>query len=106
MKQLEVLCKSNEFSIKFQMDKALLNALNKNSGIRFPVKGKVTTIDQKIGILIQCALGSIDLPEKGAATMTNETAGIFQQCNRIIRCIIEVCVHKKDAFSLRSAIDL
>jgi ATP-dependent DNA helicase HFM1/MER3 len=38
--------------------------------------------------------------------MANDTSLIFQHCIRIIKSIIEACIVKKDAFSLKSALDL
>ncbi|KAL2913623.1 plasma membrane calcium [Polyrhizophydium stewartii] len=41
--------------IRFHSDKAHLNALNKNQDIRFPIKGRVVTISQKVNVLLQLA---------------------------------------------------
>ncbi|KAJ3288448.1 Sec63, partial [Borealophlyctis nickersoniae] len=105
---LETLCKAEEFSdIRFHMDKAHLNALNKNPGMRYPIKGRISNIDQKVNVLIQCALGTIPFTEaKSAPQMANETSMIMQHASRIARFIIDICQAKQDMVSLRSALDL
>ena len=74
---------------------------------RFPIKGRISTIDQKISVLIQCALGSVEFTEvKTSQAMVNETNVIFSHSNRINRCIVETCLERKDSVSLRNALEL
>lgn len=56
--QLEVLTKAEEYSeLRFQQgEKQILNALNKNPNIRFPLKGRATTVVDKVFLLIQVCL--------------------------------------------------
>ncbi|KAL5036668.1 ATP-dependent DNA helicase MER3 [Batrachochytrium dendrobatidis] len=51
---LSTLCKAQEFSsIRFHADKAHLNALNKHADVKFPIKGRISTINDKVNILLQ-----------------------------------------------------
>ncbi|KAI8825871.1 Sec63 Brl domain-containing protein [Fimicolochytrium jonesii] len=105
---LETLCKAEEFSdIRFRGDKAIFNAVNKNPAIRFPVKGKVTTGDQKVNLLIQCRLACISLSDqKTSHTLNMEQAAIISGGSRIARFMVDVFKAKGDVVSLRSATDL
>ncbi|RUS21409.1 Sec63 Brl domain-containing protein [Endogone sp. FLAS-F59071] len=106
---LEILTKAEEYSeLRFQQgEKQILNTLNKNPNIRFPLKGRATTVADKVFLLIQCNLGSIPLSDpKMGGSMTLESYSIMSQATRIAKCIIDCVVQKKDSISLRYALDL
>ncbi|KAJ3048240.1 Sec63 [Rhizophlyctis rosea] len=106
---LETLCAAEEFAeIRFHQDKMHLSALNKHESIRFPLKNKrVSTVAQKVNLLIQCALGTVPFTEqKTAISMSQDTTLILPHATRVARFIIEICQIKEDVVSLRSALDL
>ncbi|RKO84725.1 Sec63 Brl domain-containing protein, partial [Blyttiomyces helicus] len=105
---LDVLCKSEEFAdIGFRQDKAVLTVLNKNPAIRFPIKGRLSTADLKVNLLIQCTLGSIPFTEpKTMQSMMLEANSVLPHACRISRCLIDIAAEKQDLVMLRNALDL
>ncbi|CAG8457778.1 10751_t:CDS:10 [Ambispora leptoticha] len=106
---LEMLSKAAEFSELrcHQGEKQVLNNLNKHPQIRFPLKGKVTRVDHKVYVMIQCTLGHIAFSDPKMGFQMNIDANIiFQHCPRIMNCIVECMVQKQDVITLRNAIDL
>ncbi|KAK9719764.1 ATP-dependent DNA helicase MER3 [Basidiobolus ranarum] len=55
VKKLEILSKAEEFSeLRIQSgEKSVLNKENKNTSLKFPLKGKVKTVDERIFLMIQ-----------------------------------------------------
>ena len=105
--------------------KGILNELNKKGNLRFPLKGKVKNLDDKVGIevlrlrvrqflthlqislLIQAALGAVPIMSQNSKPlMAQEQSFVIMQAQRIARCILEVAVEKKDFKYVRSAIEL
>jgi ATP-dependent DNA helicase HFM1/MER3 len=59
---LEAMSKSDEFGdVRFHSDKKLLNDINKDPGIKYPVVGRVTEIHQKVFLIIQSSIGGVSL---------------------------------------------
>ncbi|KAI8922392.1 Sec63 Brl domain-containing protein [Powellomyces hirtus] len=103
---LETLCKAEEFSeIHFRGDKTQLNLLNKNKSIRFPLKGRVSSVDQKVNVLIQCCLGSISIADQ-KSHLALETTSIMTQATRVARFMTDVCHEKGNAIALMSTLEL
>jgi hypothetical protein len=65
----------------------LLNALNKNEEIRFPIQGKVSNIEHKISLLIQAQIAGIPLEEqsKRAHNLSSEAKIVYANALRICR---------------------
>ncbi|KAJ3016304.1 Sec63 [Thoreauomyces humboldtii] len=104
---LETLCKAEEFSeIRFRGDKGQLNAVNKNPGIRFPLKDRVTAIEDKVNLIIQCCLGSLSIEDKASGGASVDTNMVMGHAPRIARFMVDVAASKKDVIALLSAIDL
>ncbi|KAI9009744.1 Sec63 Brl domain-containing protein [Gaertneriomyces semiglobifer] len=105
---LELLCKAEEFTeLRWHGEKGQLNAINKEPGLRFPLKGKITEIEQKVNILLQCALASIPFKEsKVQSSLTMETSALLPQACRVARFMVAICHAKQDFVSLKSAINL
>ncbi|KAJ3409168.1 Sec63 [Chytridiales sp. JEL 0842] len=103
---LECLCAGKELQeVRFRMDKAHLNALNK--AVMMPIKGKVKTPADKVNILLQVCLGAIPFTEqKTAAQLSQETNLILPHAARIARCMIDMLVAKKDFTGIQSSIEL
>jgi hypothetical protein len=93
---MEAFCKAEEFGeIRFHQDKGLLNELNKQPGIRYKIKGRISTVDQKVNMLIQCSIGNVTLPDqKKTHSMVNDTTFIMQQANRISKGVVEIFLAK------------
>ncbi|KAI8582531.1 hypothetical protein K450DRAFT_269277 [Umbelopsis ramanniana AG] len=84
----ELLTSAREFDdIRFATgEKSVLNSLNKHPNIRYPIKGKVSTISDKIYLLMQAILGGIPLNDsKLAAVHSRETFRIHHQALRVLR---------------------
>jgi ATP-dependent DNA helicase HFM1/MER3 len=85
------ICQSEEFSdIRFHSDKGLLNTLNKNPSIRFPVRGKITKEYEKTSLLIQAYIAGISIEDssgKRTHNITSEASAIYQTSNRVSRGI-------------------
>jgi len=54
-------------------------------GIRFPIKSKIKSPDQKVFLLIQIFLGGLKPKEEGALMCALETKGIMNHASRIAR---------------------
>ncbi|KAI8609747.1 hypothetical protein BC830DRAFT_1233124 [Chytriomyces sp. MP71] len=103
---LECLAKAEEFAdVKYHADKTYLNTLNKS--VKYPVSGKMTTVSDKVNVLIQCVLGSIRFTEtKYAQTLNTESNLIMQHASRISRFMFEVYTLKKEFHAAEVALDL
>ncbi|KAI8916332.1 P-loop containing nucleoside triphosphate hydrolase protein [Gorgonomyces haynaldii] len=85
---LELFCKAKEFAeMRFRQDKAILNNMNKHPNLRFKLKGKVSTVDQKIFLLIQAVLSNVPLAEKKQTfSMTQEANLVMKTAERLCGC--------------------
>ncbi|KAJ3358463.1 Sec63 [Kappamyces sp. JEL0680] len=108
--QLESLSKAEEFEVRFHSDKAILNLLNKDPDIRFPIQGKVTDVHQKIFLLIQAAIGgvSIDQSKERAGEkshrLTSDSSLVIRGAERLVRGMVQVFLTKNDYRSIIGAI--
>jgi ATP-dependent DNA helicase HFM1/MER3 len=65
------VCNAKEFeTIRFSGDKAILNKMNKDIGIRFPIEGKVKEIGDKVSVLAQTMFANLTFPEKAPSCIT------------------------------------
>lgn len=103
---LSILSKSKEFiecNIRLG-EKKILNALNKDKEkIRFPIKGKVKTFDEKVFILFQAALTNCPVEDW---TLKQQQAHILHVAPRLCRCLIDTLREKRYFDSLRNALHL
>ncbi|KAL7753025.1 ATP-dependent DNA helicase MER3 [Sorochytrium milnesiophthora] len=106
---LRCLSQAEEFSsTRYHAgEKGTLNELNKSELIRFPLKGKVKDLEDKIFLLLQVVLGSVQPSnDKLRPIIANETGLIWQHITRISQCLIELATQRQDAVELRHAINL
>ncbi|CAO3632232.1 unnamed protein product [Cunninghamella echinulata] len=107
---LELVCQAQEFenSNRFNAnEKPFLNELRKNPSIRFVLKDKVSTVSERIFLLIQCVLGDIYLYHGTLGnSLVMECYGIFQIASRITKCIIECGVFEKNGLKVKLSLDL
>jgi ATP-dependent DNA helicase HFM1/MER3 len=87
-----------------QGDKKHLNAINLNKEkMRFPIRGKIKTIDEKVNCLIQAAFGDIPCEDWSLKQQQNT---ILLNAPRIMRCMVEYLSVKSRFLSLQNAIIL
>ncbi|ORY05951.1 hypothetical protein K493DRAFT_373483 [Basidiobolus meristosporus CBS 931.73] len=107
--KLEILSKAEEFSeLRIQSgEKSALNKENKNASLKYPLKGKIKTVDERIFLIIQFMLEGITFSEpKIQSAVNQDTNIIILHGSRILKCVIECCLEKKDPVALKNAISL
>ncbi|KAI9178764.1 ATP-dependent DNA helicase MER3 [Blastocladiella emersonii ATCC 22665] len=76
-------------------DKAVLNDLNKQPGIRFPLAGRVAVAADKVYLVVQAVLGGVALQGKERdrirLLVSRETSLVWQHLARIASAHVEVC---------------
>ncbi|KAF8467614.1 Sec63 Brl domain-containing protein [Kalaharituber pfeilii] len=90
-------------------ERAVFREINKSLGMKYPIKGDVSTTAHKVYTLIQFDLGSMEFPQgdsyqKYNSTLIQEKNFVFQHVHRIIRCLIDCLTETKDATALKSAL--
>ena len=110
---MSVLAQADEFhDIRLRAgEKPLYKDLNKNVGIKFPIKVDVALPAHKVSLLIQTELGGVDFPandayKKHKVQHQQDQGVVFQHVNRLIRCIIDCQLHLQDSMSARHALEL
>ncbi|KAK9883512.1 hypothetical protein WA026_001688 [Henosepilachna vigintioctopunctata] len=98
---LSTISKCQEFSdMRLRVDeKKCLNLLNKNrnkDSIRFPLNGKIKTIEMKINCTIQAVLGCLEIEDH---SILSEAFRIMRLGERICRCLIEFWKDKTKCYS-------
>lgn len=90
-------------------EKPVYKDLNKNPSIKFPLPGTLDLPAQKISLVIQSVLGGIDLPSEDYKVRQDymvSKAVIFNNINRLIRCVIDCQLYVEDAVTARNALAL
>lgn len=92
-------------------ERLLFTEMNKDVGIKFPIKVDVALPAHKISLLIQMELGGVELPPTDASRKykrqyRQDKGIVFQHVNRLIRCTIDCQLHLKDSASARHALEL
>jgi ATP-dependent DNA helicase HFM1/MER3 len=92
-------------------ERSQLREFNKSPFIKFPIKEPISTLAQKISLMIQVQLGGVDMPAEmdslgGRTRYKLEKSIIFERIQRLIRCIVDCQAYKCDAISTRHALDL
>ncbi|XP_022802309.1 probable ATP-dependent DNA helicase HFM1, partial [Stylophora pistillata] len=103
---VDLVSKCREFSdVKLRMnEKRVLNTLNKDKNsetIRFPIKGRIKTTEQKVNCLIQATLGSLPIAE---FSLSQDVTKIFRAGQRITRCLTELQMLKSSFMSLQNSV--
>ncbi|GJQ72303.1 putative ATP-dependent DNA helicase [Trypoxylus dichotomus] len=97
---LSLISKCREFSdIRLRTnDKRPLNILNQNRNkrtIRFPLSGRIKTLDMKINCIIQAILGSLEISEP---SLLVEGQRIMRVGGRLLNCLSEYFEGKEDYY--------
>lgn len=112
-RKLSVLAQANEYhDIRMKAgERTLFKEINKDVGIKFPIKVDVALPAHKISLLIQAELGGVEFPatdayKKHKQQYQQDKGILFQHVNRLIRCIIDCQLHFQDSVSARHALEL
>lgn len=108
---LSCIAQASEFSeIRFRAgEKATYKTLNQNNAIKFPIQVNLDAPAHKVSLVIQAQLGEIDFPSqdsKQLAEFTSAKSLIFQNVQRLIRCIVNCHLHLEDAVTAHNALAL
>ncbi|KAJ5174318.1 uncharacterized protein N7482_000195 [Penicillium canariense] len=92
-------------------EKSLYREINKDPGIRYPIKVDIALPSHKISLLLQSELGAIDFPtsdqlQKHRFTFHQEKSLVFAHVNRLIRCVIDCLIIREDSVATRNALEL
>lgn len=116
---LNLLVQSQEFKdlrIR-QNEKRFYKEINISPLIRYPFlteKKQSKIIDQtyqKVSLLIQYELGGLEFPlfewsSKIRATVVQDRLLIFKHCQRLLKCMVDTFINKKDGNSLKNSLFL
>lgn len=115
---LDTLCQAHEFQ-EFRWkagEKTIYKEINQSNEVRYPIKGSVEHLQQKVSILIQAKLGAVPLGKdnknknklNGAQIrqLQIDTSCVLSHAKRLIRCMVDILIHKGDSVATRSALEL
>ncbi|KAI8092154.1 Sec63 Brl domain-containing protein [Gilbertella persicaria] len=105
---MDLVCASSEEMDIIRLnagEKQYLNSVKDNPNIRFPI-GKISTVADKISLLIQCVLGDISLYSKGNNSLALEAVTIMKHAGRIVKCILDCSIHEKNPIRFKYAVEL
>ena len=116
---LLLLSKADEFvdSRVRQSEKRLFREINMSPLLRYPFlteKGQCQIIDQtfqKVSLLIQYELGGLEYPtydgsNKVYQSFIQDKLKVFRHSYRVVRCMIDCFIEKKDGISLKNSLFL
>lgn len=108
---LSCVAQAGEFSeIRFRAgDRPTYKTLNQSNAIKFPIKVNLDAPAHKISLVIQSVLGEVEFPAEDSKQRSDYSSAkslIFQNVQRLIRCIIDCHLHLKDAITARNALSL
>ncbi|KAG8531018.1 uncharacterized protein KY384_004375 [Bacidia gigantensis] len=92
-------------------EKKLFKELNRQQGIRFPIKVDLAMHAHKRSLIVQSELGSVDFPAdegygKLKVQFLQEKHRLFSNIHRLLRCVIDCQIHVEDAVGVRNALEL
>ncbi|XP_066257533.1 probable ATP-dependent DNA helicase HFM1 [Euwallacea similis] len=98
---LAIISKCHEFSEIYlrNNDKRCLNLLNKNTtkeSNRFPLSGRIKTVEMKVNVLIQAVLGNLEISDQSVLC---DSVKIMRCCERLSKCLIEFVETKENSYS-------
>ncbi|OQE13378.1 hypothetical protein PENFLA_c049G06462 [Penicillium flavigenum] len=110
---LNVIAQAEEFrEIRLKAgEKLLYREINRDPGIRFPIKVDLALQAHKISLLLQSELGAIEYPDseqfqKHKFTFQQDKSLVFAHVNRLIRCLIDCQIAGGDSTAIRNALEL
>ncbi|KAK5040369.1 ATP-dependent DNA helicase MER3 [Exophiala sideris] len=92
-------------------ERSFYREINKAPEIKYPIKVDIALQEHKVLLLIQAELGNVAIPDaenhrKHHQQHRLDKVTVFIHANRLIRCIIDCQIHRKDAVSVRNALEL
>ncbi|KAJ5779728.1 hypothetical protein N7457_007448 [Penicillium paradoxum] len=92
-------------------EKSLYREINRDPGIRFPIKVDLALPAHKISLLLQSELGAIDYPDndqlqKHKFTFQQDKTLVFAHVNRLMRCLIDCQISRGDSIAIRNSLEL
>ncbi|CAI7572064.1 unnamed protein product [Penicillium glandicola] len=92
-------------------EKSLYREINRDPGIRFPIKVDLALPAHKISLLSQSELGAIEYPDneqyqKHKFTFQQDKSLVFAHVNRVVRCLIDCQIARGDSIAIRNALEL
>ena len=108
---LSAISQAVEFKdVRFRAgEKQAYRDLNKSTSIKFPLPGTLDTPAHKISLVIQSVLGGVDFPSENYNQRMEYNSAkliVFNNVNRLIRCIIDCQLYLEDAVTVRNALAL
>ncbi|CEG71440.1 hypothetical protein RMATCC62417_07172 [Rhizopus microsporus] len=99
-------CQEEMEAIRYNSgEKQFLNTIRNSPNIRYPL-GKVTSVTDKVSLVLQCVLGDVNLHNSGNTLLATEGLNILNHASRITKCIIECAVYERDSSKLKYSIQL
>ena len=103
----------HDFRLKSN-ERSILKELNQSNEMRYPIQVNIDLPQHKASLLIQARLGSIQIgrhnKNKVSAgqirQMEMDTNSVIGHSKRLIRCMVDIFVHRKDSFAAKSALEL
>ncbi|KAJ5292397.1 sedoheptulose-1-7-bisphosphatase [Penicillium atrosanguineum] len=110
---LEAIVQAEEFrEIRLKAgEKSLYREINRDPGIRFPVKVDIALHTHKISLLLQSELGAIDFPtddqfQKHKFSFHQDKSLVFNHVNRLIRCVIDCMIVRENSVEVLNSLEL
>ncbi|CAI7629740.1 unnamed protein product [Penicillium discolor] len=110
---LNLIAQGEEFrEIRFKAgEKSLYREINRDPGIRFPIKVDLALPAHKISLLLQSELGAIEYPDndqlqKHKFSFQQDKSLVFAHVNRLIRCLLDCQIARGDSITILNALEL
>ncbi|KAJ5570592.1 uncharacterized protein N7459_010022 [Penicillium hispanicum] len=110
---MDMLVQAEEFrEIRLKAgEKSLYREINRDPGIRYPIKVDIALPSHKVSLLLQSELGGIDFPggdqlQKHKFSLQQDKSLVFAHVNRLIRCVIDCQIAKEDSIAILNALEL
>lgn len=105
------MCEADEFrDFRWRThERDVFRELNKSPFIAYPIKETVNTTAHKASLLVQAALGCVDMsnvPEAVRRQINMDTGLLFERMHRLVRAVVECKASDLDGVTCRVALDL
>ena len=102
-----------DFRLK-QGEKTMFKDINQANETRYPIKVDIALTPHKVSLLIQARLGCVPLNKNDKKKISGpqlrqlalDTNGALSHARRLIRCMIDIFIHRNDSIAARSALEL
>lgn len=113
---LDALCQAHEFrQYRWKAgEKTMFKEINSANEMRYPVKGTIDNLQQKVSIIIQARLGGVPLGKDAKSKVSGnqlrqlqiDTSGVLGHAKRLIRCMVDILVHRGDSIATKNTLEL